>query len=201
MKKPHYANVEERSANLSSDFGNELARKWFSDEMVDALPKITRCKNKGKAKGVLTWVNVKRGGWYYGTAIPHCENGGVVTPCIRDRKITVDKKEVFTEKHRWKKEFKAKEDHNDTAFQRRYYQANPKLFIERYDANEDGDWDHLLDKFAALPEITVEMIAAEDIRVAKHLLENGAIKNDPIWENLHAWAKMTGRIRRSRFTS
>ena len=31
MKTSNYANVEERSANLSSDFGNELARKWFSD--------------------------------------------------------------------------------------------------------------------------------------------------------------------------
>ena len=62
MKKTNYANVEERSANLSSDFGNELARKWFSDEMVDALPKITRGKNKGKTKGVITWVKCKRRG-------------------------------------------------------------------------------------------------------------------------------------------
>lgn len=206
MQKVNYANVQERSAKLSSDFGNELARKWFSDEMVDALPKLTRGKNKGKTKGFLTWVNVEQGGWYRGNRIPHYENGGPVSPGIRDRKIIVDNLEVFTDEHRWKKEFKAKEEHNDTAFQRRYYQANPLMWIERYDKNDDGTWDHLLEKFAELPEITVDMIAAEDIKVAKYLIEYRRINtntyrtnpypsnNDPIFETLDSWESPVGRI-------
>ena len=61
---------------LHYDFGNELARKWFGDEAIDALPRYVRGKKKGKTKGVLTWVKCTKGGWVHGYA----GSGGVARP-------------------------------------------------------------------------------------------------------------------------
>lgn len=59
----NYAQIEVRQSYLSTDFGEELARKWFGDESIDALPRFTRGPRKGKIKGVITWSKVVRGGW------------------------------------------------------------------------------------------------------------------------------------------
>jgi hypothetical protein len=59
----NYAQIEERSSFLFSDFGENLARQWFGNETVDALPKFQRGKHKGKPKGVLVWQKVVKGGW------------------------------------------------------------------------------------------------------------------------------------------
>lgn len=62
----NYAQIEDRTAFLSTDFGEEIARKWFGDETVDALPRYTRGARKGKLKGVVVWSKVVRGGWVRG---------------------------------------------------------------------------------------------------------------------------------------
>jgi hypothetical protein len=65
----NYAVIETRSAFLSTDFGEELARKWFGDESVDSLPCYTRGPRKGKIKGAITWTKVLRGGWIRGGGV------------------------------------------------------------------------------------------------------------------------------------
>jgi len=59
----NYAKTESKVVWIKYDFGNDLARKWFGDEAIDALPKISRGKNKGKPKGVLVWTKCTHGGW------------------------------------------------------------------------------------------------------------------------------------------
>jgi hypothetical protein len=59
----NYAKIESRTAYLSTDFGEEIARKWFGDEVVDSLPRFARGPRKGKIKGAVTWSKVVRGGW------------------------------------------------------------------------------------------------------------------------------------------
>ena len=55
----NYAQIDARSAFLSTDFGEEIARKWFGDEAVDALPRYVRGPRKGKIKGAVTWSKVR----------------------------------------------------------------------------------------------------------------------------------------------
>jgi hypothetical protein len=62
----NYAHIEPRTAYLSSEFGEELARKWFGDESVDSLPRYSRGPRKGQLKGAITWSKVIRGGWVRG---------------------------------------------------------------------------------------------------------------------------------------
>jgi len=58
------AAVSTRNARLATDFGEELARKWFGDEAFDSIDtKFVRGKNQGKLKGEIAWVKVERGGW------------------------------------------------------------------------------------------------------------------------------------------
>lgn len=57
------AQIDYRTAHLSTDFGEEIARKWFGNESVDSLPRYTRGPRKGKIKGVVSWSKVTRGGW------------------------------------------------------------------------------------------------------------------------------------------
>lgn len=57
------ATISTRSAWLGKEFGEDYARKMFGDEIVDALPRYVRGKNKGKFKAEIEWVKVERGGW------------------------------------------------------------------------------------------------------------------------------------------
>ena len=59
----NYAQIDNRSAFLYTEFGEDLARKWFGDESVDSLPRYTRGPRKGKIKGAITWSKIVRGGW------------------------------------------------------------------------------------------------------------------------------------------
>jgi hypothetical protein len=59
----NYAQIESRTAYLSTDFGEEIARKWFGDSVVDSFPRFVRGPRKGKIKGAVTWSKVVRGGW------------------------------------------------------------------------------------------------------------------------------------------
>lgn len=58
-----YAVIEERSAWLSTEFGETLARKYFGDKVVDDMPRYVRGKRKGQIKGKITWLKVESGGW------------------------------------------------------------------------------------------------------------------------------------------
>jgi len=49
---------------LSSEFGYQLAVKWFGQEAVDSLPVYTkRSKYAGSPKGKITWTKCVSGGW------------------------------------------------------------------------------------------------------------------------------------------
>jgi hypothetical protein len=63
MSRSYLASINERTAFLFTDFGERMARQWFGDAAVEALPKFTRGKHAGKPKGVLVWRKVERGGW------------------------------------------------------------------------------------------------------------------------------------------
>jgi len=58
-----YARFSYRDARLSSDFGEEYARKKFGDELINSLPKFVKGKNKGKIKGMIKWIKCEQGGW------------------------------------------------------------------------------------------------------------------------------------------
>lgn len=58
-----YAQTEVKYARLATEFGEQLARKWFGDDVVDQMPLYVRGKNKGKPKGYLKWKKVIKGGW------------------------------------------------------------------------------------------------------------------------------------------
>lgn len=60
----HRATVSTRNARLTTDFGEDLARKWFGNDVFDSIEtKYVRGKNEGKPKGEIAWVKVERGGW------------------------------------------------------------------------------------------------------------------------------------------
>ena len=65
MSAPNYlAQFETRNAFLFSDFGYDLAVRWFGPDAIAALPVYTnRSKHAGKPKGRITWLKCTRGGW------------------------------------------------------------------------------------------------------------------------------------------
>ena len=76
----HRANISTRNARLATDFGEELARKWFGDEAFDSIEtKFVRGKNQGKLKGEIAWVKVEQGGW----VSEGQDNGFVASPGMK----------------------------------------------------------------------------------------------------------------------
>ena len=59
----NYADIQTREAWLSSDFGEQMARRFFGDEAVDSMPRYVRGKRKGLLKGQIQWRKVESGGW------------------------------------------------------------------------------------------------------------------------------------------
>lgn len=57
--------TEQRSADLSTEFGLDLARRWFGDEAIASLPTRTAGKNKGAPKGFLCWKRTTEAGWTF----------------------------------------------------------------------------------------------------------------------------------------
>lgn len=70
-----YARFHTQTADLTTDFGYEMAVKWFGQDIVDELPKFVKGKNKGKPKGIYEWKKVLEGGWVRAQGLP---NGGYV---------------------------------------------------------------------------------------------------------------------------
>ena len=64
------ANIDYRNGYMSSEFIEGMARRYFGDDVVNALPRYVRGKRKGQLKGFLQWQKVVKGGWVsvYGAA-------------------------------------------------------------------------------------------------------------------------------------
>jgi len=64
------ADIDYRGGYMSSEFVEGMARRYFGDDVVDALPRYVRGKRKGQLKGRLEWQKVTKGGWVnvYGAA-------------------------------------------------------------------------------------------------------------------------------------
>lgn len=59
----NHAKFEWRTAYLSGEFGESMARRYFGDELVDAMPRYVRGKRKGLLKGQIAWTKVAKGGF------------------------------------------------------------------------------------------------------------------------------------------
>lgn len=57
------AEFSEKSAALSTDFGYEMASRYFGESAVESLPKYVRGAKKGLPKGRIGWKKVEKGGW------------------------------------------------------------------------------------------------------------------------------------------
>ena len=65
------ADIDYRDGYMSSEFIEGMARRYFGDDVVDALPRYVRGKRKGRLKGFLTWEKVVKGGWVKTGAYDH----------------------------------------------------------------------------------------------------------------------------------
>jgi hypothetical protein len=92
------ARFETRSAYLSSDFGLEMAKRWFSAEEIAKLGVYgPRSKYAGKPKGQIIWDKVTQGGWV-STGFTDQAEGYVerrVGKVIRARLETVEWKQAW----------------------------------------------------------------------------------------------------------
>jgi hypothetical protein len=59
----HYARFKTGQAYISSEFGETMARRYFGNEVVDAMPRYVRGNRKGQFKGQIVWTKVIQGGW------------------------------------------------------------------------------------------------------------------------------------------
>lgn len=66
-----------KRAYLSSDFGEQFARRYFSDEELNRMGRYVRGARKGKLKGQVGWKKVEAGGWVSDMA--ECYGGYVET--------------------------------------------------------------------------------------------------------------------------
>tara|TARA_R110000764_G_C10697210_1_gene344722 strand:- start:86 stop:451 length:366 start_codon:yes stop_codon:yes gene_type:complete len=64
MTNRNAATYEVKKAYLSSDFGYDIAVKWFGQEAIDNLPKYTKGKYEGKPMGLVSWCKCVKGGYH-----------------------------------------------------------------------------------------------------------------------------------------
>ena len=58
-----YAAYNDGFAKLSSDFGEGLALRYFGQDKFNAVRKLSKGKNKGRASGSVEWKKCIVGGW------------------------------------------------------------------------------------------------------------------------------------------
>lgn len=84
-----YARVEDKAADLSSDFGRDYAMKTFAlslEDLEKLVGRYTRGARKGQLRGRLVWGVVTAGGW-----VKRFGGGGfVVRPGLRYGHAIVD---------------------------------------------------------------------------------------------------------------
>jgi hypothetical protein len=61
----NYAQLDEKTAGVWSEFGEQFARRKFGDVVVDCLPRKTRGPHKGSFKAEISWIKIVRGGWQW----------------------------------------------------------------------------------------------------------------------------------------
>jgi hypothetical protein len=76
--RPTYAQTQQRYADLATDFGLDLATRWFGAEAIASLPVRASGKNKGKPKGVLNWLTTTTAGY-----CPYVSGGAPVGMVVR----------------------------------------------------------------------------------------------------------------------
>lgn len=77
-----YAQINMRSAFLWTDFGLQMAQRYFTPEELAKLPRFVRGKRAGHIKGQITWCKVESGGWVNDQGGGHVENRiGKVIDC------------------------------------------------------------------------------------------------------------------------
>ena len=84
-----YAKFTNGKSYLSTEFGENLARKYFDDEVINDLPKYVKGKRKGKIKGSITWSKCLSGGWV--------KQGGHMEGYVERRKNKITKIEIWEE--------------------------------------------------------------------------------------------------------
>ena len=88
------ARFETKTTPIASEFGEELARKWFGDDVVDGLPRYVKGEKAGQIKGWLKWNKCVSGGWVYRGRVDNTgvfAGGNVARPNeIRNKMIEVD---------------------------------------------------------------------------------------------------------------
>ena len=88
-----------KSTPIASEFGEELARKWFGDDVVDSLPRYVKGEKAGQIKGWLKWNKCVSGGWVYRGRVDNTgvfAGGNVARPNeIRNKMIEIDFKPVW----------------------------------------------------------------------------------------------------------
>lgn len=90
------ANYEIKTAKLHTEFGEQMAARWYTPEQLAVVPRLSSGKNKGKMKGTIEWKKVSVGGWQ------RDKNGigGVQYPGTRDVAILyVEKGTGFTRRY------------------------------------------------------------------------------------------------------
>ena len=96
--KVQRASYEIKIAKLSSEFGEQMAARWFLSDDLALVPRLKAGKNKGKMTGIIEWKKVNEGGWQ------RAKNGGlggVQKPGTRDVTIIWSAKEFgMTREHR-----------------------------------------------------------------------------------------------------
>lgn len=61
--KVQRASYEIKTAKLASDFGVQMAERWFTAEQLALVPMLKAGKDKGKMRGIIEWKKVHVGGW------------------------------------------------------------------------------------------------------------------------------------------
>jgi hypothetical protein len=76
-----YVRLDQKAAELSSDFGLDWATKLFGAEALVDLPKYTRGPKAGKPKGYVIWRKAATSGYCRETSTP-CKVGQLVDAWI-----------------------------------------------------------------------------------------------------------------------
>lgn len=82
------ANYELKYAKLSTEFGEQMAARWFTPEELSHWPRMKAGKNKGKLCGIVEWKKVSVGGWHRGSG-----RAGVLRPGTHDVTLVCTVKE------------------------------------------------------------------------------------------------------------
>lgn len=88
-----YANIAQREEFLFRPETEALARRFFGDAVIDALPRFVRGKHKGAIKGMIRYKRVLKGGWVRTGSAAY---GGPAPGYVEDRVGRIISAEICT---------------------------------------------------------------------------------------------------------